>query len=188
MRITYRKNSAKEYWTKRWTAIEADEPMENTNVYPLKYTLRGIKLMRKGGKILEAGCGNGRILRWLYKNGYNVVGMDYIQEAIEKIKKQTDIPAETGDITNLHYKDESFAMILAFGLYHSLPPELQDKAFSETKRVLEKNGLLVCSFRADNLNTRISDKLREKEQTRTRVERERERERVPQTQSDPKRI
>ena len=163
MRVTYRKNSAKEYWTKRWTSIQTDEPMENTSVYPLKYALQGISLMRKGGKILEAGCGNGRILRWLYEHGYDVVGMDYIPEAIEKINKETNIVAETGDILNMHYEDEKFSSVMAFGLYHSLPPKLQDRAFSETKRILEKDGILVCSFRADNINTRISDWLRAKE-------------------------
>ena len=56
-----------------------------------------------------------------------------------------------------------FSSVMAFGLYHSLPPELQDRAFSETKRILEKDGILVCSFRADNINTRISDWLRAKE-------------------------
>ena len=35
MRITYREKTNKNYWTKRWTDIDADEPMKNEKKYPL---------------------------------------------------------------------------------------------------------------------------------------------------------
>ncbi len=168
MRITYRNKSTKAYWTERWTTIKTDEPMTNTNIYPLKYALQGISYMKKNGKILEAGCGNGRILRYLHQKKYDIIGIDYIPECIEKIKKETDCIAETGDILNLHYKDESFDLILAFGLYHGLQENLHNQAFSETQRILKKNGILVCSFRADSIATRISDWKRERERERER--------------------
>jgi len=37
LRVTYRNANNKDYWTKRWADIPADNPMENLNVYPLKY-------------------------------------------------------------------------------------------------------------------------------------------------------
>ena len=37
MRVTYRKANNKDYWTKRWADIPADQPMQNHNAYPLKY-------------------------------------------------------------------------------------------------------------------------------------------------------
>ena len=43
MRITYRDKTNKGYWTKRWSDIEADEPMENEGKYPLKYSILTIK-------------------------------------------------------------------------------------------------------------------------------------------------
>ena len=36
MRITYRDKNNHDYWTKRWTDIESDEPMVNDYKYPLK--------------------------------------------------------------------------------------------------------------------------------------------------------
>jgi len=59
MRITYRDRNNKNYWTKRWIDIEADEPMNNENKYPLKYSKLTVK--DKNKIILEAGCGAGRI-------------------------------------------------------------------------------------------------------------------------------
>ena len=61
-----------------------------------------------------------------------------------------------GDITNLRFADQSFKYVLAFGLYHNLEHGL-DKAIQETHRVLEKGGMVCASFRADNIQTRLTD-------------------------------
>ena len=155
MRITYRNANNKDYWTKRWDDIPADLPMENLNAYPLKYAEQTVK--DKAGKILEAGCGAGRILRYYHNRGYDIVGMDFIDVAISKLKEiDPTLQAEVGDITNLRFADQSFKYVLAFGLYHNLEQGL-DKAVSETHRVLEKGGLVCASFRADNIQTRLTD-------------------------------
>jgi len=155
MRITYRSRGVKEYWTARWEEIPADTPMENLGVYPLKYAEMTVK--DKQGKILEAGCGAGRILRYYHDQGYDIVGMDFIDVAISKLKEiDPTLKAEVGDITNLHYADNSFKYLLAFGLYHNLEHGL-DKAIKETYRVLEHGGVVCASFRADNIQTRLTD-------------------------------
>jgi len=160
MRITYRRANNKDYWAKRWGDIPADAPMENLGVYPLKYAEMTVK--DKEGKILEAGCGAGRILRYYHNRGYNIIGLDFIDVAISKLKTlDPTLQAEVGDITNLRFADSSFKYILAFGLYHNLEHGL-DKAILETYRVLEKGGAVCASFRADNIQTRLTDWLTEK--------------------------
>lgn len=155
MRVTYRYANNKDYWTKRWADIPADNPMQNHNAYPLKYAEMTVK--DKQGKILEAGCGAGRILRYYHDLGYDIVGMDFIEVAISKLKEiDPTLQAEVGDITNLAYPDGSFKYLLAFGLYHNLELGL-DKAIKETNRVLEKGGAVCASFRADNIQTRLTD-------------------------------
>jgi len=160
MRVTYRNANNKDYWTKRWDDIPADAPMENIGVYPLKYATMTVK--EKSGKILEAGCGAGRILRYYHNRGYDIIGIDFIDVAINKLKKiDTTLQAEVDDITNLRFADQSFRCVLAFGLYHNLEYGL-DKAVQETHRVLEKNGLVCASFRADNIQTKLTDWLAER--------------------------
>jgi SAM-dependent methyltransferase len=155
MRITYRSANNKDYWTKRWDDIPADAPMENLSVYPLKYAEMTVK--DKTGKILEAGCGAGRILRYYHDRVYNIIGIDFIEVAISKLKEiDPTLRAEVGDITNLKFADQSFKYVLAFGLYHNLEHGL-DKAIQETHRVLEKHGSVCASFRADNIQTRLTD-------------------------------
>lgn len=155
MRITYRSVNNRDYWTKRWSDIPADVAMENLNVYPLKYAEMTVK--EKEGKILEAGCGAGRVLRYYHNRGYNILGIDFIEVAISKLKSiDPTLQVEVGDITNLRFADQSFKYILAFGLYHNLEHGL-DKAIRETYRVLEKGGSVCASFRADNIQVRLTD-------------------------------
>ena len=56
------------------------------------------------------------------------------------------------------FPDNLFDYVLGFGLYHNLESGLE-KALNETYRVMNKGGFLVASFRADNIQTKIVDKL-----------------------------
>ena len=155
MRITYRNINNKDYWNSRWENIPADEPMANLDAYPLKYSEMIIKT--NDDTILEAGCGNGRILRYYHNKGYEIIGFDFIEVAINKLKKiDPTLRVDVGDITKLEFANESFKYLLAFGLYHNLENGLED-ALSETHRVLKSNGLICASFRADNIQNRLTD-------------------------------
>ena len=159
MRITYRDHNVKDYWASRWGDIPADQPMENSQVYPLKYAEQTVK--DRQGKILEAGCGAGRILRYYHNQGLDITGMDFIEVAIEKLKEiDSTLKVEVGDITALRFGSKSFIYILAFGLYHNLEHGL-DQAIEETYRILEDGGSVCASFRADNIQTKLTDWLTE---------------------------
>jgi len=165
MRITYRDHSVKDYWTSRWDDIPVDQPMENIQVYPLKYAEKIVK--DRKGKVLEAGCGAGRILRYYHNLGVNIIGMDFIEVAIEKLKQiDSTLKVEVGDITVLRFDDESFKYILAFGLYHNLEHSL-DQAIKETYRILKSGGSVCASFRADNIQTKLTDWLTERRASRS---------------------
>ncbi len=160
MRKTFRRLNNKDYWDKRWSDIPADKPMTNKQVYPLKYALKTVKDVK--GKILEAGTGAGRVQRYYHDQGMDIVGFDFIEVAIEKLKAiDPTLKAEVGDITNLKYENESFKYILAFGLYHNLENGL-DKAIDESYRVLENGGSICASHRADNIQTKLTDWLTER--------------------------
>ena len=162
MRKTYRRQSNKDYWHKRWNDIPADLPMENNEVYPLKYA--EITIKNKNGNILEAGCGAGRILRYYHEKNYNIIGIDFIKVAIDKLKAiDNDLKVQVGNISDLQFKNSYFDYILSFGLYHNLENMADlENAISETHRVLKKEGSVCASFRADNLQTKITDWLTER--------------------------
>ena len=53
---------------------------------------------------------------------------------------------------------------MAFGLYHNLERGLT-RSIEETYRVLEHGGSVCASFRADNIQTRLTDWLAERRST-----------------------
>ena len=162
MRKTYRHRSNREYWQARWESIGADKAMQRRDRYPLKYS--DMIISEKKGRILEAGCGAGRILRAYHDAGHNIVGIDFIEGAVEKLRKtDASLQVETGDITQLQFADRSFRSVLAFGLYHNLNETL-DRAVAETYRVLEPGGWLCASFRSDNIQNAIIDWLAEQQE------------------------
>ncbi len=155
MRITYRGKNIKAYWASRWSEIDSDLPMTNIDAYPLKYAIETAN--DKNGRILEAGCGAGRIQRYFHDQGIDIIGVDYIEVAIEKLRDiDPTLKVEVGDITNLNFKDESFKYVLAFGLYHNLEYGLEE-SIQETNRVMEFGGSVCASFRADNIQTKLVD-------------------------------
>ncbi|MBF0215765.1 MAG: methyltransferase domain-containing protein [Candidatus Omnitrophica bacterium] len=160
MRITYRWKDNNEYWFKRWDDIPVDQPMDNPDVYPLKYAKMTVG--SPGQRILEAGCGAGRVLRYFADKGYDITGIDFIEGVIRKLKEHDPkLKAEVGDITGLRYPDGYFGYVLAFGLYHNLENGL-DVAIRETFRIVSPGGKVCASFRADNVETWLTDRLYER--------------------------
>ena len=164
MKATYRHKKNKDYWNDRWSNVSADNPMENPDAYPLKYAELAIR--NNKGRILEAGCGAGRLLRYYHDKGYDITGIDFIETAIEKLgEADPTLHVDVGDITSLHFDDGSFKYVLAFGLYHNFENVSDiEKAISETNRVLQNGGRVCASFRADNIQNRINDWLAERGQ------------------------
>ncbi len=162
MRETFRAENNKDYWEKRWSNIGVDEAMTNENIYPLKFTINAINYHDKNQKILEAGCGPGRIVKYLFNKGYNVTGIDFIKTAIDKIKKDNpSLNVSTQSIMKTNFNNEEFDTILAFGLYHNFKIDDVIISISETLRILKSGGILCFSFRLDNIQNFILDKLKE---------------------------
>lgn len=161
MRITYRAEDTRAYWQRRWERIPADEPIENASVYPIKYA--EMTIASKAGRILEAGCGNGRILRFYKNRGYDIIGMDYVSSGLRKLQQaDPQLSLQLGDIRELAFQDESFRFVLAFGLYHNLDHGDLERALGETLRVLQPGGRLCASYRADNVHNFLIDRLTER--------------------------
>lgn len=162
MRKVFRDKNNADYWENRWAKSGVDEDgFNNLNIYPIKYAEL---VAKKGDKILEAGCGAGRVY-FHYKNkGFDIKGIEYSKNAVDNILKK-DSAAEVieGSITDLPYENNSFDTILAFGLYHNIEDEKElQKAFDETNRVLTSNGKLVASVRFDSYENNIVENIMKK--------------------------
>lgn len=144
-----------------------DEPrFLRKDIYPIMYS----ELIMGGcRKVLEAGCGAGRLMLHYLSEGKDMHGIEYSRVAVESLlARYPDMKIQQGDISNLPYASESFDGLLAFGLYHNLEdPEKIASAFRETSRVLVQGGKLVLSVRHDSLENRIIERIVERRSDRS---------------------
>ena len=159
MKKIFRDKTNNNYWEDRWANSGVDKnEFKNENIYPIKYANLAIK---KGDKILEAGCGAGRVYFHYKKRGFNIKGIDSSKNGIKNIlEKDKNADVEVANISKVEYPSENFDIVLAFGLYHNIEDinELK-KSFEETVRILKKKGQLVASVRFDSLENNIIENI-----------------------------
>ncbi len=158
MRLTYRHHDGnRAYWRERWEQVPADSEDLNLNRYPGRYA--EAVLSKNQGRVLEAGCGAGRVWRHYHRAGREIIGFDFIATALAKLSSTEDkAQLGAGTATHLPFAGDSFSVVLAFGLYHNLEQGFEG-ALAETLRVLEPGGTVCASLRLDNLQNRIVDRL-----------------------------
>ena len=102
----------------------------------------------EGKKFLDFGCGNGENGIFAATNGATVNGIDISPEGIEnsianaKNYGVSDLCVhQVMDGENLEFEDSSFDYAVEYGVLHHV--EL-DKSLSELRRVLKKDGQMIC--------------------------------------------
>jgi SAM-dependent methyltransferase len=158
MKKVYRNKTNQDYWDQRWLNSGVDRvKFENMDIYPIKYTQMVIK--DKSSKILEAGCGAGRVFFHYKKLGFSISGLEYSPIAVKNIKKE-DKNADVieASVCDMPYKDGEFDTLLALGLYHNFEDEkMLETAVKESARVLTLGGKILASVRADNIENRLTE-------------------------------
>jgi len=87
-------------------------------------------------KILDVGCGTGRLVKFLKENGFEALGCDISDEAI-KLSGQIKASA-----CALPFRKKSFEAVTAVSLIEHLKPNEAEKFLSEAERVLKPKGYL----------------------------------------------
>lgn len=89
-----------------------------------------------GGKMLDIGCGNGRLKDYIGGRG-EYFGVDNNEKFIEIAKKRGG-DFKVGDFLSLPYPDEEFDLVLSVATFHHLPSrKLQLEGLSEVARVMK---------------------------------------------------
>jgi ubiquinone/menaquinone biosynthesis C-methylase UbiE len=115
---------------------------------------------RVDGRVLELGCGTGRISKPLAEAGVELVGIDRSAEMLARLKPRA--PHERscarvrGDIRNLPFADESFVAVIApYGVLQSLTqPRDLATTLQSASRVLRAGGLFGIDLVPDVPNWR----------------------------------
>ena len=106
------------------------------------------KLLKKGSKVLDAGCGTGRHAVYLAEKGFEVHAFDMDKAAVETAKKAVKDAGFNADITvhdvtnPLPYGSGYFDLVLSTRvLGHFVIADIR-KIFKELDRVLKSGGII----------------------------------------------
>lgn len=100
------------------------------------------------GKILDVGCGYGRILNELYNMGYtDLTGIDFSSGMIERGKIQfPHLNLFVKENEAIDFPDNHFDAVILFAVLTCIPSDSeQKKLITEIKRVLKPGGILYIN-------------------------------------------
>jgi len=100
-------------------------------------------------RVLDAGCGAGRMSRYLTERGCLVEGVDLSSSMVAMARRDhRDLVFTVGSLTNLPYPDDQFGgVMLWYSIIHT-PPAGQARIFAEATRVLRPTGHLLVGFQS----------------------------------------
>ena len=99
--------------------------------------------------VLDAGCGAGRMSRYLAERGCLVQGVDLSPSMVAMARRDhPDLVFTVGSLTDLPYADDRFAgVMLWYSIIHT-PPAGQARIFAEAARVLRPGGHVLVGFQS----------------------------------------
>lgn len=144
MRKKHEKHIRKE--VKRVYSQIAQE-FDQTRKYPWREFEHFLSYLKKGDKVLDLGCGNGRLFEVLKKKEVRYIGVDNSEALILKAKENfPEARFEVGDMLKLDLKSGTYDALFSIAAFHHLPGrETREKAEREMHRVLKKDGILVLT-------------------------------------------
>lgn len=100
-----------------------------------------------GDRILDLGCGNGRLFQVLKDKDVNYLGVDFSEKLIEIAKaKYPGVKFQITDALNLPFPNNYFDKIYSIAVLHHIPSEeFRLKFLEEAKRVLKPEGFLILT-------------------------------------------
>lgn len=99
--------------------------------------------------VLDAGCGAGRMSRYLADRGCAVRGVDLSPGMITMaVRDHPDLEFSVASLTDLPFSDDTFAGVMVWYSAIHTPPQGQPQLFAEVARVLQPGGHVVIGLQA----------------------------------------
>jgi len=131
-----------EYWDRVAGEKSFSHPLR------LDWLKRGIDLSTRHSTIVDYGCGYGRTLKELWRNGYhNIVGIDFSTGMLMRSRSELPrVPLVRSDGRTLPLRADSVAVVLLFAVLTCIPEsDEQQRLIAGVSRVLQPGGLLYIS-------------------------------------------
>ena len=131
--------------------MKLQEQFGQIDIYLFDQILRGN--LAPGMRIVDAGCGYGRNLIYLLREGYEVFGVDRNAEAVERVRAMAQglapgLPVESFRVTQVEampFADGFADAVVCNSVLHFAADDAQfDARVRELWRVLRPGGLMFC--------------------------------------------
>ncbi len=104
------------------------------------------KYIEPNTKILDLGCGNGRLFELFSNKQINYTGVDFSKQLIKIAQQKYGNHFKTSSMFSLPFSNNSFDSIWSIAVFHHIPSEkLRIKTLNEAKRVLKPNGKIIIT-------------------------------------------
>jgi len=111
--------------------------------------------LRRGERILEAGCGRGRWVFHLRRLGLDVTGIDIARSDVEAARRHDpDVPIFLDDVVKTAFADGEFGAVISLGVMEHFE-EGPQAALAEVRRVLRPGGVFLVTVPTQNLARRL---------------------------------
>ena len=102
-----------------------------------------------GARVLDVGCGNGKMFSPLGRAGYDVFGLDVSRNALRDLASCNVVQ---GDARHLPFKPETFDAAVCYDVLQHLLDEERRNAVMEMHRILKPGGrLFIQAFGRDDM-------------------------------------
>jgi SAM-dependent methyltransferase len=141
--LTVRTIRAGEFWRGYWEKVPVDpDRITNKDIYPL-YPID--EFVSPELRILEAGCGMGRVFKHYFLQGYSITGLEYDAGCLSRLRAENPaFPLLRGDARHLLFRSGSFDTVMAFGVVSTIA-DGHLEVLRECRRALRPGGLLCAS-------------------------------------------
>lgn len=134
----------------------------NKRTYLTPDILEFKKFVKQGDKILDLGCGNGRLFELFNdKKHIQYTGVDPSEKLVEIARKKYPTGNfEIGNGLDLKYAENSFDIIFSLAVMHHLPgKELRVQFLREAFKVLKHDGTMILTVWDLTIDPKVKAKL-----------------------------
>lgn len=145
-------DSTRQAWQDIWDEASVEIELQSLTYPRAQETIATYsRHLPQEGIILEAGCGLGSVVIHLRQRGFQVIGLDYAVNALQKAREyEPTLPVQAGDVHALPYANNSLGAYLSFGVLEHFEQGMQP-ALQEAARVLKPGGILVLTIPYPNV-------------------------------------
>jgi SAM-dependent methyltransferase len=129
--------------------VELHTLLGGIDIYLFDQLMKG--RLQPGMRVLDAGCGRGRNVRYLLQAGFDVWAIDQVPEAVESVREFAArvaplLPSEqlrVEDLSALSFADTSFDVVISNAVLHFVANRDEfETMIDELWRVLRPHGML----------------------------------------------